>query len=80
MAYTVIIHIQNTDPVVGEMDELPTSSDTMVFVKNPRMRDGKDLPYLQDNILSVFWPVDKINFIEVLSSTDDEEIIGFVRE
>ncbi|UCH60916.1 MAG: hypothetical protein JSV61_05405 [Anaerolineales bacterium] len=80
MAYTIIIHIQNTDPVVGEVEELPSASDTLIAVQNPRLRDGKDLPYIEDNVLSVLWPVDKINFIEVLSTRDEEEIIGFVRE
>ncbi len=77
---TVMIHIQNEDPVVGEMDTLPTASDQMVMLKNPRKRDGKDVHYLEANVSTVFWPVTRINFIEVLPSGDEEEIISFVRE
>lgn len=80
MPYTVVIHIHNADPVVGEMDELPSAADTLIALQNPRLRDGKDLPYLTEDVLSVYWPVDKINFIEVMATRDEEEIIGFVRE
>ena len=80
MTYTLVIHVQNSDPVLGETDELPNANDTMVVVKNPRRMDGKDLHYLAENVLTVYWPLDKINFIEVLSEGEDEEIIGFVRE
>jgi len=35
MTHTLIIHIQNSDPVTGEVDELPSLSDTMVKLSNP---------------------------------------------
>jgi hypothetical protein len=80
VTYTVILHILNSDPVVGEIDELPSPADTMIVLNNPHMRDGKDVPYLAENAVTVFWPVDKLNFIEVLAGKEEEEIIGFVRE
>jgi len=52
----------------------------MIVVKNPRRLDGKDIHYLAENVLTVYWPLDRINFIEVLSAGEEEEIIGFVRE
>jgi hypothetical protein len=52
----------------------------MVLIKNPRRLDGKDVHYLADNVLSVYWPVERLNFIEVLSEGEEEQIIGFVRE
>ena len=80
MSYTLVVHIQNSDPIVGETEELPSPSDTMVVVKNPRRLDGKDIHYLAENVLTVYWPLERINFIEVLSEGEEEEIIGFVRE
>jgi len=80
LTYTLILHILNADPVVGEVEELPGPSDTVVIINNPRMRDGKDVPYLAENVVTVVWPMDKLNFIEVLVSKEEEEIIGFVRE
>ncbi len=80
MPYTLILHILNTDPVVGEVEELPSTSDTLISVRNPRRLDSKDLHYLADNAVTVYWPVDRLNFIEVLGGKEEEEIIGFVRE
>ena len=80
MAFTLMLHINNADPVVGEVDELPATGDTMVMIKNVRRPDGKDVPNLAENVTTVYFPIDRLNFIEVLSAEDDEEIIGFVRE
>ena len=77
---TLLIHIQNEDPVLGEVDELPAPGDTLLTVKNPRRRDGKDLHYLDANVTSVLFPVSRIVFIEIMPSGEEEEIIGFVRE
>ncbi len=77
---TLVLHMQNEDPVVGEVDEIPVKTDTLIILKNPRRRDGKDLPYLEENVSSVAWPVSRLTFIEILPGGDDEEIIGFVRE
>ena len=80
MPYTLILHVPNADPIVGEVDELPSRTDTLILLSNPRMRDGKDLPYITENVMTVLWPIDKVHFIEIMSAKDDEEIIGFVRE
>jgi hypothetical protein len=80
MTYTIVLHIQNTDPVVGEVEQLPNPIDNLVILANPRRLDGKDVAYLAENAISVAWPVDRLNFIEVLPGKEDEEIIGFVRE
>ncbi len=77
---TLIIHIQNEDPVIGDVDALPNATDNVLIVKNPRKRDGKDLPYLDNSVNVVVWPFWRINFIEVLPMAEEEEIITFVRE
>jgi hypothetical protein len=77
---TLLIHINNEDPVLGEVDEMPKPGDTLLLVKNPRRKDGKDIHYLDANVVSVFWPMIRILFIEVMPSGEEEEIIGFVRE
>jgi hypothetical protein len=69
----------NEDPVLGEIDELPEKNDTLMTIRSPRRRDGKDLPYLEANISTVIFPTSRISFIEVLPGSD-EEIISFVRE
>jgi len=66
--------------VLAEVDDLPKPADTMIVVMNPRQRDGKDLHYLDENVVKVIWPLVKVSFIEVLSDAEQEKIIGFVRE
>ncbi|MBC8334920.1 MAG: hypothetical protein ISR59_11380 [Anaerolineales bacterium] len=80
MAYNVILHISGDVPVFGEVEELPGPSDTIIIVSNPRSREGKELHYIQKEVVQVIWPIDKINFIEVMPGENDEQIIGFVRE
>jgi hypothetical protein len=77
---TIIIHIQNEDPVLGEIDNFPSASDTMLFVKNPRKRDGKDLTYIDPSVTTVIWPMTRVNFIEVVPLAAEEDMISFVRE
>lgn len=80
MSFSLIVHISNADPVIGEVEELPRPVDTMIILNNPRRLDGKDVPYLAENATTVMWPIERLNFIEVLSEKEDEEIFGFVRE
>jgi hypothetical protein len=77
---TVMIHISNEDPVVGEVEKLPETTDTILTLKNPRRRDGKDIFYLDANVTTVIWPIHRIVLIEVIPTSEEEDIIGFVRE
>ena len=81
MPYEVVLHISGEAPITGEIEVLPQPGDNILIVFNPRQRDGKDLPYISaEQVTSVIWPWDKINFLEILPSEEEEEIIGFVRE
>jgi hypothetical protein len=80
MAHSVILHISGEPSILGEIEELPKPTDTLITVSNPRLRDGKDIHYLEHNVVKVIWPVDKIALIEVLESEEEEHLIGFVRE
>jgi hypothetical protein len=80
MAYTVLIHLSGEDAVVGEIEAIPAPSDTSISLNNPRRRDGKDLAFIQGNVVTVVWPMHRINFIEILPTAEEENIIGPVRE
>ena len=80
MPYSIILHLAGEPSIAGEVDELPKPTDTLITVSNPRLRDGKDLHYLEHNVVKVIWPVDKITLIEILESESEESLIGFVRE
>ena len=80
MPISVVLHIQNEEAVIGEVDEIPAPTDLLITLTNPRRMDGKDLHYLTENVVTVIWPVHRLNFIEILPTKEEEEIIGFVRE
>jgi hypothetical protein len=80
MPLTVVVHLHNEDPVLGEVDALPASTDTMVLVRNPRRRDGKDVQFLSNEVVTVIWPINQLTFIEVLPGEGEERIITFVRD
>lgn len=77
---TVIVHINNEDPIMGEVEELPQPSDQIIMLKNPRKKDGKDVHYLEPNVNLVIWPFHRITFIELIQDVKEDEIISFVRE
>ncbi len=81
MAYSVILHIAGEPSIVGEVEELPKPTDTLITVANPRLRDGKDIHYLEHNVVKGdLAGIDKMTLIEVLESEEEEHLIGFVRE
>jgi hypothetical protein len=76
---TVIVHIRNEDAFECEIDELPNPVSQFIQVHNPRLRDGKDLHYLDEEVTSMLVPWHRINFIQILPSGDIEEVVSFVR-
>jgi hypothetical protein len=80
MPISILLHVTGEDPIVGDVEEMPTVLDTSVIVNNPRRRDDKDLPYLHETVTTVIWPMHRVNFIEILPSKEEEDLIGFVRE
>jgi len=80
MAFSIILHISGEASIIGEIDELPKNTDTIITVNNPRLRDGKDVHYIEPNVTKVIWPLAKIGLIEILESEEEEALIGFVRE
>ena len=78
--FTVQIHLINEEPIVAEIDGLPAANDTLLTAMNPRQRDGKDLRFLAPNVTTLLLPISRVNYIQVLPSTEEEHIVGFVRD
>ena len=74
-----IAHLINDDPILGEIEMLPKPTDFTITIRNPRRKDGKDLPYLELNVNTIIVPIFRISFVEILES-HEEQIITFVRE
>ena len=80
MSSTVVVHIRNAEPMLAEIEELPGARDTIIKLSNPRQRDGKDLIFLEHNVVTVYWPWAEISFIEILPGETAEDVVSFVRE
>ena len=80
MSSSVIVHIANEEPALDEIEELPKTTDNILVVHNPRKMDGRDLPYLADEVTTMVLPWHRIIFLEIMPSDDADEIIGFVRD
>ncbi len=76
---TILVHIRNEEAFECEVDELPNPTGLFIQVHNPRLRDGKDLHYLNEEVTSILVPWHRINFIQIMPSGEIEEVASFVR-
>ena len=80
MTVSVIVHISNEEPIACELEDMPGAEAQAITLNNPRRRDGKDLHYLEENVTRIIIPLHRINFIQIMPSSEVEDVIGFVRE
>ncbi len=80
MANKLLFHLHNDDPVLGEVDELPGRTDQLITINNPRRKDGKDIHYLESNVVTIIIPVVRITFIELIPNEMEENIISFIKD
>lgn len=78
--FSVIVHINNEEPVLGEVETLPAENATIVILQNPRRRDGQDVHYIDEETNTVIFPFHRVNFIQVMPSAEADDVLGFVRE
>lgn len=81
MAITVVVHIHNSDPIVGEIEEMPDVAAQYITLTNPRARDGKSIMYIDAQATRVVFPWSRISFLETMPSDEEEaEIESFFRD
>ncbi len=80
MALTILLHIENEDAVVGEVEELPDPQSQYLTLTSPRLRDGRDVTYLLPETNTVIYPWHRVMSVEILTSEGDEQIVTFIRE
>lgn len=81
MAITVVVHIHNSDPIVGEIEEMPDVAAQYITLTNPRARDGKSIMYIDAQATRVLFPWTRISFLETMPSDEEEaEIESFFRD
>jgi len=75
MAFTVVIHLADTDPILADMDSLPDATANYVLCSNPRARDGKSLLFIEPECTRFIFPWHRISFIEAYPSEEDEATV-----
>ncbi len=69
---TLLLHIQNTEPVKIEVEEMPATANSAVVGKNPRDRSDREIEWIEEGVTTVYFPWWRINYIEVLPADDHE--------
>ena len=80
MAFQLLLHIANEDPVIVDTERLPEPTDTSILGKNPRRKDNKEIHYLMPDVTTVIYPMWRINFIELMPTGEEEEIFKPFRD
>jgi hypothetical protein len=80
-AMKVILHVAGEDPVLGELEAEPQTTDNFIKLTNLRRVDGKDIAYLTEGVDTVIFPWNRVTFLEFLpgGSDSDKKVIGFFR-
>jgi hypothetical protein len=73
---TLLVHIMNEEPILAEVEEMPTATDQALFLMAPRRRDGKPLRYVLAEVQQIIVPWHRITFVEVMPSGQEEEIVS----
>jgi hypothetical protein len=69
---TLLLHLNNTEPVKLDVEELPKTTDNFIIGKNPRERTEKEVLWLDEGVTTVMFPIWRISLIQVLPSAEDE--------
>ncbi len=69
---TLLVHINNAEPIKIDVDEMPNPRDFAIVGKNPRERTEKEVPWLDEGVTTIMFPWWRITFIEVLPSESEE--------
>ncbi len=73
--YTLLVHINNENPIKLDVEELPGATDNAIVGKNPRARGDKELTQLEDGVSIMIIPWWRITYVEVLP--DETETSDF---
>jgi hypothetical protein len=68
---TLLVHINNADPVKIDVEEMPKATDNAIVGKNPRDRAEKEVDWLEDGVTTIMFPWWRVTFVEVLPSPED---------
>jgi hypothetical protein len=76
MIRNVIIHVQNEQPLMADLYEMPSALDQGLLCTNLRMLDGKRPVFIEKGDSAFFFPYLHIRFIEIMAGSSGLPEIG----
>jgi hypothetical protein len=80
MAKQVVIHLNNEEPFVAEMEDMPPPGATYIVLMNPRTKEGKRVQWQTEGAFRYMFPFTRISFIEVMMSEQERDIQPWYRD
>lgn len=75
------MHIHGEESILCEIETMPQPSDNFVVIFNPKRKDGKPIPTIEDNVTSVIFPWTRVAYIELFEERSQREnVVGLFRE
>jgi hypothetical protein len=76
MIRNVIIHVQNEQPLMADLYEMPSALDQGLLCTNLRMLDGKRPVFIEKSDSAFFFPYLHIRFIEIMPGSSGLPELG----
>jgi len=70
---TLLLHVQNAEPVKVDVEELPSPTDVAIIGKNLRDRTDREVNWIEDGVKTVLIPWWRITYVEVLPGAGEED-------
>jgi hypothetical protein len=70
---TLLVHVNNAEPVKIDVDEMPKPTDSAIIGRNPRDRTDREVNWIDDGVTTVMFPWWRISFVEVMPTAAEAE-------
>jgi hypothetical protein len=70
---TLLVHINNAEPVKVDVDEMPRTTDNAIIGKNPRDKTDREINWIEDGVTTIIFPWWRVSFVEVLPTSEEAE-------
>lgn len=68
---TLLVHVNNSEPIKLDVEQMPTTIDQVIIGKNPRERTDREVTWIDEGVTTIIVPWWRITFIEVLPNPSD---------
>ncbi len=65
MIRDVVLHLMSEQPLLADMDALPTATDNLIICQNLRMMNGNRPIFVDESASTFVFPMEFVRFIEV---------------